>query len=311
MNKEQSNVSPLRISVIIPAYNAEGTISEAIESCLAQTFPPLEVIIVDDGSTDRTCGLAEEYSRRDIHLLKQANGGVSRARNAGASRANGDWFLFLDADDMLVPGALADLAKTVCSHPEAAVTYGMVIERRKPPAHPRLNGFAFAAGVPPLPAVRNFWRNAIITPGSALIRGSDFNAVGGFFPGYEPLEDRDIFIKLGLIAPFAFCDRVVLDKRWAPASHGSQHAKRIYRGQLAQRALRTWCCKRGIDTSWMPEDREILRRALDEAVWRREASILGPLREEGKRLGLLHWRSALLARLRGGSVPGWVYDGTP
>jgi glycosyltransferase involved in cell wall biosynthesis len=85
-------------SVIIPVYNGAGTIARAIESVLEQTYPPCELIVVDDGSTDETARIVAGIGRR-VTYLHQANAGVSAARNNGARQANGEWLAFLDADD--------------------------------------------------------------------------------------------------------------------------------------------------------------------------------------------------------------------
>jgi len=293
------------ISVIIPAYQAEGFLAAAVASCWKQTRPPREVIVVDDGSADGTRAAAVALGDR-IRFVRVENGGVARARNIGARMATGDIFVFLDADDVLYPHALETLAGAL-EDGAAGMAYGMVVERAEPPKHARLNGFAFAAGEPPLPARRNFWRSAVITPGSAAVRADLHRRVGGFVSGYEPLEDRDYWVKCGMLAPVVFCDSVVLDKTWRPSSHGSQHAKRIFRGQRAQRDLRGWCAGLGLDASWIPDDREILRRALDEAVWRRERALIRPLRALAAAAGLRHWRSALYALAApAGAPPDWA-----
>lgn len=99
------------VSVIIPCYNAAGAgLDEAIESALSQDAA-LEIVAVDDGSTDGTGEQLEAWARRDarVRVLHRENGGVSRARNAGAAAARGAWVTFLDADDRLEDGALGDL----------------------------------------------------------------------------------------------------------------------------------------------------------------------------------------------------------
>ncbi len=290
------------ISVIIPAYNAEETLASAITSCFSQTLRPTEVIVVDDGSSDGTSRVIQEFGDR-VRGKRVDNGGVSRARNLGAAMTTGEFLVFLDADDVLLPQSLELLTKAMDG---AGAVYGMVIEQVAPPGLAKLNGFDFAVGVPPFPAERNFWRGAVITPGSAMVRADLHRTIGGFVSGYEPLEDRDYWIKCGLLAPMAFLDSIVLEKRWAPASHGSQHAKRIFRGQRAQRDLRSWCQKRGIDCSWMPSDDEILQRALDESLWRREFSILKPLRQVADGLGVRHWKSEILSRLLMQLPPDWI-----
>jgi glycosyltransferase involved in cell wall biosynthesis len=93
------------ISVIIPAYNYARYLAEAIDSVLAQTYPVLEVIVVDDGSTDDTPGVLAAYANR-IRAIRQQNLGVSAARNTGISAARGEYVAFLDADDVWQPSKL-------------------------------------------------------------------------------------------------------------------------------------------------------------------------------------------------------------
>ncbi len=293
------------VSVIIPAFNAASYLQSAVDSCLRQTFPPREIIVVDDGSQDGTADVCRALGDT-VRLERIENGGVARARNIGAKQATGDYFVFLDADDVLLPHALESLHRQI-EESSAGFVYGMVIERRPPPLRPRLSGFDFIAGDPPLPAKRNFWRSAVVTPGSAMVRSELHRRLGGFVTGFEPLEDRDYWVKCGLLEPVGYCDTVVLDKSWHPSSHGSQHAKRIFRGQLAQRHLREWSHGAGIDNSWIPSDQEILCRALDEALWRREFGILKPLRKLAAASGLRHWKSSVAAAISSAPEPDWIH----
>jgi glycosyltransferase involved in cell wall biosynthesis len=90
------------VSVIIPCYNAEIWIAEAIDSCLSQTYPHIEVIVVDDGSTDGSLALAESYSK-EIRIETGPNQGGNHARNRGFRKSRGEYIQFLDADDYLLP----------------------------------------------------------------------------------------------------------------------------------------------------------------------------------------------------------------
>jgi glycosyltransferase involved in cell wall biosynthesis len=113
------------VSAVIPAYNAAAYVGEAIESVLQQTYAPIECIVVDDGSTDRTAEIAAEF-RGNVRLLRQENRGVSAARNRGAREAAGELLAFLDADDRWLPerverqlGALDDrpgIEAVVCAN---------------------------------------------------------------------------------------------------------------------------------------------------------------------------------------------------
>lgn len=94
-----------RFSVIIPAYNSATTLARAIDSVLAQSYPAQEIIVVDDGSTDRTFEVVARYGEK-VRYIRQDNAGVSSARNRGALAASGDWLAFLDADDWYYPDRL-------------------------------------------------------------------------------------------------------------------------------------------------------------------------------------------------------------
>jgi glycosyltransferase involved in cell wall biosynthesis len=292
------------ISVVIPAFNCAQWLEAAVGSCLNQSLRPVQVIVVDDGSTDDTQGICENFGDR-ICYRRLENGGVSRARNIGAAMVSGDWLVFLDADDVLLPHALESLL-ACAEKSNSGMAYGMVIERAEPGKLARINGFDFAVGAPPTAAERTLRRGAVATPGSAIVRADLHRRLGGFVTGYEPLEDRDYFAKCGCLERVAFCDTVVLDKTWRLASHGSQHAKRVFRGQRAQRDLRSWLDARGIDAAWMPSDAQFLKWALDEAVWWRSPEIIPPLRKIAGQLGVRHLRSFLYGMAFPRPSPNWI-----
>lgn len=97
----------MKLSIIIPAYNAEAYLPQCLDSILAQGHPGCEVIVVDDGSTDGTAALLERYP--DVKVVHQENRGMSTARNRGLDEAQGEYILFVDSDDLLTDGALETL----------------------------------------------------------------------------------------------------------------------------------------------------------------------------------------------------------
>jgi glycosyltransferase involved in cell wall biosynthesis len=99
---KSSEMNPLSVTVIIPAYNRAHTLSGAIDSLLQQTQTPNEIIVVDDGSTDETPALLSSYGS-SIEVKTQSNQGRSTARNVGLKAAKGDLIAFLDSDDLLPP----------------------------------------------------------------------------------------------------------------------------------------------------------------------------------------------------------------
>jgi glycosyl transferase family 2 len=110
------------VSVVITCFNQARYLPEAIESVLAQTHPRLEVVVVDDGSTDNTSEVARRYP--GIRVMRQANGGLPAARNAGLRHTTGEFLIFLDADDRLKPDGVAIGVDACLEHPEAAFVSG-------------------------------------------------------------------------------------------------------------------------------------------------------------------------------------------
>ena len=136
----------LLISVVIPAYNYAHLLPRALDSVLGQLSDDVELIVVDDGSTDNTAAVLADYQARHaaLQVISQVNGGAATARNRGIATAAGRYVLLLDADDELLPGALAALREQVLAQPALGMVLGAQIsvypsgrERlRIPPAVP-------------------------------------------------------------------------------------------------------------------------------------------------------------------------------
>jgi glycosyltransferase involved in cell wall biosynthesis len=117
-----SELTP-RVSVIIPAFNAERYIRQTLESIFAQTYPNVEVIVVDDGSTDRTRDEVAAVGARVTYIYQPNSGGCSKPRNVGMKAATGEFFAFLDSDDLLVPHRLATEVEILMRHPEVGLVF--------------------------------------------------------------------------------------------------------------------------------------------------------------------------------------------
>jgi len=190
------------VSIIIPAYNAERFIAETIAFARAQTYGNLEIIVVDDGSTDGTASIVEGVAAVDrrIHLLRQPNGGVAAARNLGIERARGEFIAPLDADDIWHP---EKIARQVAAMQEAGPKVGMVYtwslridETRHILSRPS-NVPEYSGNVYPFLVLYNFVGNGS-TP---LLRRSSVLQAGGYDKslrarGGEGCEDQLLYLLL-------------------------------------------------------------------------------------------------------------------
>lgn len=122
-----ATMQPGMVSTIIPVYNRPEMLEEAVASVLAQSWRPVEVIIVDDGSTDGTGRVADDLAARhpgEVRVIHPANGGPGRAREAGRQLARGEFIQYLDSDDLLLPEKFARQVTGLRDHPECGVSYG-------------------------------------------------------------------------------------------------------------------------------------------------------------------------------------------
>lgn len=118
----------LSVSIVVPIFNVELYLRECVDTIIAQTYKELEIILVDDGSTDSCGKICDEYASLDrrIAVIHKTNGGLSDARNAGAAAAHGDLLYFCDSDDYLAPDTIEILVKTISEHDAEAVFFDAV-----------------------------------------------------------------------------------------------------------------------------------------------------------------------------------------
>lgn len=168
------------ISVIIPVHNAAEFLTDAIASVRAQAYSPLEIIVVDDGSTDQTAQVVQTLGG-GIHYLYQQNQGPAAARNAGVAAAQGELITFLDADDLWPADKLAQQLPALAAAPEAVLVWG----------HTEIRPYkTITAAIPP---IEPNWMPLL---GSILCRKEVFQQVGLFEPTLRYGEDVDWFIRV-------------------------------------------------------------------------------------------------------------------
>lgn len=176
------------VSIVIPAYNAEAWIAQTLESVQAQTHGHLEIIVVDDGSTDGGPAIVERFAAHDprIRLVRQANGGVARARNNGWRQAKSDYIAFVDADDLWTDDKIErQLATLIAAGPDTGLVYSWYVMID---AHNRVTyrgeGPHHAGRVLDTLLTNNFIGNG----SAALVTRAALEAAGGFEPA---LRDND------------------------------------------------------------------------------------------------------------------------
>ena len=195
------------ISVIIPTYNRKNTLPRAVESVLNQAYKPVEIIIVDDGSTD---GTKEWFSEMHplVHYIYQVNSGVSLARNTGINSARGDWIALLDSDDEWLPDKLELQVKLLqnnaelrfCHTNEIWIRNGVRINQMK--KHQKYGG--------------NIFKKCLdicrISPSSSLFHTSVIKDVGLFDESLDVCEDYDLWLRITAKYPVLFLDQPLIKK---------------------------------------------------------------------------------------------------
>jgi hypothetical protein len=178
-----------RVSVVIPCFNQAHFLAEAIESVLAQTHAGIEIVVVDDGSRDNTVEVAGRYP--GVRYLRQVNRGLAAARNAGLAEVEGEFVLFLDSDDRLLPGAIASGLRELHADPAAVMAAGawrLIGEdgEQLPASPPQLPEDAYPALLEGC---------FISTPAAVLYRRRLFDQVGGFDSAVDASADYDLYLR--------------------------------------------------------------------------------------------------------------------
>ena len=192
---------PLRISVIVPTYNRSAFVGRTLDSAFAQTRPPDEVIVIDDGSKDNTPEVLAAYPHPLTHR-RQENARIGAARNAGQALATGDALAFLDSDDLLLPTALEKLERALRNRPDAALAYclSQTIDAADTVTE-ALWDYRTHEGDVWEPLIRG---NFIRSTGCALVRRSALESVGSWLTHREMAinEDWEIWLRLAENYPF-------------------------------------------------------------------------------------------------------------
>lgn len=191
------------VSIIIPTYNCEAYIAETLESVLGQTFTNLELIVVDDGSTDRTREIVTSYGA-PVRLLSQSNSGVCAARNYGIREAVGSYICLMDHDDYWVPEKLALQVEQMVAHPEVGLVYSTFIwwYPDEEGIFPDARSFRLSESLDGIDEEFSGWiyhlllLDCWILTSAAMIRAKVFDKCGGYNESLPYSEDWDLWLRI-------------------------------------------------------------------------------------------------------------------
>ncbi|MBI5149416.1 MAG: glycosyltransferase [Candidatus Omnitrophica bacterium] len=205
-----------RVSIIIPVYNSEKTVGEALDSVAAQTYTDYEVIVVNDGSTDQSESAIKKYMSPPLNVtyVEQVNNGPAAARNAGLRLAKGEFVAFLDADDLWDKDKLATAIEAMDANPDAKLVFTdmrHVVNGRTVYA-----SYLHERPYPSLPNGKIYdnllWGNFIFTP-TVLVRRDVLREVGGFDENLQIAEDYDLWLRIARRYPIHYIDRPLVTRR--------------------------------------------------------------------------------------------------
>ncbi len=209
-----------KVSVIIPTYNRLPMLKEAVNTVLSQQFEDMELIVVDDGSTDATAEEMKQYGGR-VQLIQQSqNRGVSAARNKGILHARAKYIAFLDSDDLWVNGKLKIQVSFLDENPHYPICYTDEIwirrSKRVNPMlkHSKYSGWIFEKCLP----------LCIISPSSVMMKKTLFSKVGLFDEALPVCEDYDFWLRVSAQFPIFFINRKLIIKRGGHPDQLSQRS---------------------------------------------------------------------------------------
>jgi glycosyltransferase involved in cell wall biosynthesis len=200
-----------QVSVVIPVHDGGDHLREAIESAFAQTLPPAAVIVVDDGSTDETPGVASGFADR-VRYLRQDHAGAAQARNRGVELVETEYLAFLDADDVWEPHKLERQVAELCAFERPAMVFGLVVQFASPELTPE-EAASLRFEQAPMPA---------ISASALLMRTAVFRAVGAFDPALRTGEFIEWYGRAG---EYGIATRIVAEILLGRRLHRNNHGR--------------------------------------------------------------------------------------
>lgn len=241
------------VSVVIPCYNHGRFLGEAIQSALDQAYPRVEIIVVNDGSTDETSRVVATFPT--VQRVVQDNRGLAAARNAGLARCRGEFVVFLDADDRLMPDAIAVGAGLLRRDSSLGFVAGhsRLISRDGVP-QPTTNR-AVEPGDDAFAALLR--RNGLRNPATVMFRRVIVDALGGFARGVDACADYELYLRISRNHPVLFHEAVVADYRRHGENMSNNSARMLREGLTVLRRQRRHLSSRSRQESYREGIRNI------------------------------------------------------
>jgi glycosyltransferase involved in cell wall biosynthesis len=214
-----------RVSIVIPTYNRATLIAEALHSVQAQTFQDFEIIVADDGSTDNTAQVVQQFGQSLIYVSLPHRGQPAATRNGGLRAATGEFIAFLDSDDIYFEYKLSTQIAVFDAYPEVGVVYSDGVFFRDTPDQP-IGHIQTGLPSPSGNVFAELLRGNFLAPPVMLIRKTCLDRVGWFdeHPDYVLVEDYDLWLRLATQCPFKYVPGDVAAIRRHPGNSSSNIA---------------------------------------------------------------------------------------
>lgn len=304
------------VSVVMPVYNGEKYLSEALDSVLSQTYSNWELIVVNDGSSDGSVDIIKKYVAKDsrISLIEQENQGQSKARNVGAQRGNGKYLAFLDQDDRYWPTKLDKQVKYLNRKKYTGMVYsdldridegGGIFARNAlsmwPSPHPKQTIIDCLA------------YDMFIVPGSVLIRKEVFDSLGGFDVRLSGYEDDDLFLRVFRKSRIAFLKESLL--QWRITGDSCSYTERMRKSRMIyfEKLKESFPDDTTLSLYWMrdvlmPRFSAVLLDQMHSAKRRRDYKALKDLRKDFSRVPKRPWKLRFATLLISRWVPNVILN---
>jgi glycosyltransferase involved in cell wall biosynthesis len=273
---------PMDISVLIPCHNAVRTVAGAIESVLAQTQPPTEVLVVDDGSSDGSLEVIKRFGE-SVEWRQQSNQGGGRTRNRLLDMCSTEWVQYLDADDYLLPDKLAEHTLSLSSDPEVDVLYG-------PSIFEDHAGDRVVRYESPIPEPRDPWlllaRWRLPQTGSPLWRRSALLDVGAWKEDQSVCQEHELYLRLLKAGKrFGYYPRAgSVYRRFPDSTVSTSDSSRTFRARLEiTQELERYAEAAGLMTPELSGAVQLSRLEIARVMWPEDPRFAEALAREAKR----------------------------